>query len=221
MTIGEAGVDNSDLSYTGETGESAFSLQYYRNKAVEFQNVLNQLDTTARAAQRIIDLTYDSYDNQAGAGGIASELMQKLSDYDSRKATLKNTAEAINMGAAVINYAGGRFPQLSIPQTLGLGPLVMPAAGAAAIAVAAGLIIWGVSWVGDVTGIVNRYITTNAISDPAIKDKVLAELAVMDTAQRAATESPITALAGGVKWIMIAGIAFLAYKAYQTYQGRK
>ncbi len=217
MTIGEVGVDNSDLSYTGETGDSAFSMQYYRNKATEFQQVLNQLDVAARAAQRIIDLTYDSYDFQENSG-IAGELRVKLEEFDSRKSLLKGTAEAINAGAAVVNYVGGRFPQLSVPQSL--GAVNFPIAAIAAVAAAAGLITWGVTWVGDVTSIVQRYITTDAIVDPAVKDKVLAELAVMDAARLQSTESPITALAGSVKWIVFAGIALLAYRAYMQHKGK-
>lgn len=209
MTIGEAGVTGSDVLYTGETGDSAFSMQYYRNKAEEFQRVLNQLDSAAAAAQRVIDLTYDSYEP-----GIANELLEKMQEFDARKAMLRGTAEAINLGAAAINYAGGRFPQLSIPQTLGLGPLVVPAANIAAVAAAIGLIAWGVSWIGDVTGIVQRYITVGAISDPAVKDKVSAELAVMDAAQRGTTDSPLASLAGGLKWVVIGGALFMAYQIY-------
>lgn len=210
MTIGEAGAaGGSDLLYTGETGDSAFSMQYYRNKAAEFQNVLNQLDTAAAAAQRIIDLTYDSYEP-----GIANELLEKLQEFDARKAVLRGTAEAINLGAAAVNYAGGRFPQLSIPQTLGLGPLAVPAAVVAAVAAAIGLIAWGVTWIGDVTGIVQRYVTIGAITDPTVKDRVSAELAVMDAAQRGATDSPLASLAGGLKWIVIGGALFLAYQIY-------
>jgi hypothetical protein len=211
MTIGDAG---SDAFYTGETGDSVFSMQYYRNKATEFQQTLNKVDAAAQSAQRIIDLTYDDYDFQSSDGSLAAELAQKLQEFDAKKALLKGTAEAINFGAASINYVGGRFPQLSIPQTLGLGPLAVPAATIAAIAAAAALIAWGVAWVGDVTSIVQRYITLGSIADPAVKDRVSAELAVLDATSRNVTDSPLASLAGGLKWIVIGGALFLAYQIY-------
>ena len=49
--LGDAGTDNSDASYTGDVSDSSFSLDYYRQKAREFQGVLNQVDANAQAAR--------------------------------------------------------------------------------------------------------------------------------------------------------------------------
>ncbi|MBK9497439.1 MAG: hypothetical protein IPO08_23535 [Xanthomonadales bacterium] len=106
MAIGEVwtpGVD-PDLAYTGESGESALSMQYYRNKAVEFQETLNRVDALAQKLNEIIELN-------ANDPVIVDDALQTLAEYNSKKFLLKTTAEAINLGAAGINALGGRFPE--------------------------------------------------------------------------------------------------------------
>lgn len=208
MTIGDAGAPNDDASYTGETGDSAWTLQYYRNKASEFQAVLNAVDQSAQVLRESIDVFAD--DPQAVA-----ELQTLLGDFESKRWQFRATAEAINAGAAVINAAGGRFPQLSIPSGLGLIPAI-PAATIAAVGVAAALIVWGLGFSRSVAATINRYVTLSQIADPA-KRAEAAQLALRaDQAIAASEVSPITSIAGIVKWGAIAAVAFLAWKQFGT-----
>jgi hypothetical protein len=205
-TLGDAGVSNSDALYSGETGDSVFSVQYYRNKASEFQSVLNQVDATSRAAQAAIE---------AGTSpALSADLADMLSDYDSKKLLFRGTAEAINAGAEVFNALGGRFPQLSIPAGLGLAPLVIPAATVAAIGVAAGLIIWGSQWVA---GVVQRMETEQLLGygTPEQKADLARELARARSAQMLASESPLQSISGVVKWGAIALLGWMAWQAFQ------
>ena len=86
---------------------SPFAMDYYRNKAREFQELIIALDRSYWAASGAL-----------GTGALdattAAALEAALSDYESRRTTLRVTAEAINAGAAAINALGGRFPSLSI-----------------------------------------------------------------------------------------------------------
>lgn len=202
MQLGDAGTPNA--MYDGETGDSVFSMDYYRNKAREFQSVLNQVDAAARAAQMAID---------TGSSDLAADLTAMLQEFDSKKLLFRGTAEAINAGAAIINNMGGRFPQLSIPQGLGLVPLVIPAATVAAIGVAAALITWGVQWVGGVVERLRREQLLGVGTD-AQKADLARSLAMADAALAASSESPLASISGVVKW---GAIAFLGYMAWQAF----
>jgi hypothetical protein len=85
--LGDARTDNANAD--GDTSSSAFSLQYYRDKATEFQSVLNALDAGYQSILRVL-----------GTDGISDELRNELqemaNEYVSRRFTLKATAEAIN-----------------------------------------------------------------------------------------------------------------------------
>lgn len=204
MAIGEAGVPHDDASYTGDVPGSALSVSYWRDKAREFQVVMNQIDATAQAAQDMAVLNLDP--------GLTSDLMGYLSEFDMKKTVFRVAAEGINAGAALINAAGGRFPQLSIPSTLGLGPLVIPAAAIAALGTAAALIVWGQSWIA---GVNERMATAQllATGDP----EVARLIARAKAAQIAADQSPLASVSGIVKW---GALAFLGYLAWKTLASR-
>lgn len=195
-----------DTSYTGETGESAFSVQYYRDKAREFQEVLNQTDAAARAAQMVIDADVDI--------DLVQEMETSLREYQLKRGVLRGAAEAINMGAAAINSLGGRMPQLSIPTGLGFLPAI-PAAAAAAFVVAAGLVVWGAQWVSGVNERMRLALLSGSITDPAKRDALLSALGMAEAAQKAVEVSPLTSIAGVVKWGAIALGLWLAYRAFQ------
>ncbi len=204
--LGEAGLDHSDASYEGEQGTSVFSLDYYRNKARQFQDMLNQVDGAATAARVAL---------AAGADpDLERDLVDMLREFDAKKSTMRMTAEAINAAAAVINSAGGRFPQLSIPTGLGALPLVLPAAGIAAIAVAATLITWGVTWID---GVKQRllYAQLTAKGTPEQQAELARALAMAEAASRASDESPLASIAGIAKWGAIAVLGWMAWRAWQ------
>jgi hypothetical protein len=185
---------------------SPFAMDYYRNKAREFQELIIALDRSYWAASGAL-----------GTGALdattAAALEAALSDYESRRTTLRVTAEAINAGAAAINALGGRFPQLSIPGTLGLPPLVAPAALVAAIGTAAALIVWGSQWMSGVNDRLRRAQVIDAAT-PEQRARIVEAMADSDNAVSVASGSFLASLAPTAKWIAIGIGAFLLYRAY-------
>lgn len=205
MALADAGTSNDDASYTGDTGDSAMSLQYYRNKAAEFQGVMNALDSAAQALQMALNAGLPDEE--------AARLQAKLDEFNNRKFVFRATAEAINAAASVINAAGGRFQELSIPTGLGFLPAI-PIAAVAAIATAATLIVWGRDWIASL----QLQHTLDSISDPAARDQVAKAVAMALAAGQVATDSPLGSLASLVKWGAIAALAFFAYRAFAAHQ---
>lgn len=205
MMLGDAGTDNSDASYGGEVSTSAFSLDYYRQKAREFQSILDEVDGTARAARQAIasDISPE----------LSADLGALLSEFDAKKLAFRMAAEGINAGAAVINSAGGRFPSLSIPAGLGVAPFVIPVAAIAAIGAAAALITWGVQWI---EGVKQRMLYEQLTSKgtPEQQADLARALALADSSARASSESPLASVAGIVKWGALGLGAFLLWQAY-------
>lgn len=185
---------------------SPFAMDYYRNKAREFQELIIALDRSYWAASGAL-----------GTGALdattAAALEAALSDYESRRTTLRVTAEAINAGAAAINALGGRFPSLSIPGTLGLPPLVAPAALVAAIGTAAALIVWGSQWMSGVNDRLRRAQVIDAAT-PEQRARIVEAMADSDNAVSVASGSFLASLAPTAKWIAIGIGAFLLYRAY-------
>ena len=187
---------------------SPFAMDWYRNKAREFQLVLDALDRSYWAASGAL-----------GTGALdeatATALEAALADYESRKTSLRLTAEAINAGAFAINSMGGRFPVMSIPGTLGLPPLLAPAALVAAIGTAAGLIVWGSQWIAGVNDRLKRAQIIEGTS-PANRDAIVRAMAESDNAVSVAEGSFLASLAPTVKWLAIGIGAFLLYRAYSN-----
>ena len=214
MMLGDAGTDNSDVSYTGEVSDSTFSLDYARQKGREFQALLVQLDAGYNAAlfalNEIPDLDEATKD----------DLFALVSEFESRRFTLKATAEAFNAGAAAINAMGGRMPELSIPSTLGFLPaLTIPAALIGAVAAAATLITWGVVWLRGVNDRLAFAQLLDAQNSPESRAKLAQAQAAASNALAAAEESPVSALAGAAKWIALAALGFVAWKAFSATRG--
>lgn len=202
-----ADAQTGNIAYEDMTDDgSIFSLDYYRNKAREFQTILNQVDLTARAAQDAIASGVD-YD-------LSADLSAALQEFDAKKTVFRMTAEGINAAAAVINSAGGRLPQLSIPSGLGFAPFVIPAAGIAAIATAATLITWGLSWIDGVRERM-RLAQLLDVGTPEQKAELARALATADAAAVAGSSSPLASIAGAVKWGAIGLGLWLAYRAWE------
>jgi hypothetical protein len=196
-----------DASYGGESADSALSLGYYRQKALEFQQVLSAMDEGRAAA--IAALNTGAVDPQ-----VADELQQLLGEYDSKAWQMRMTGEAINAGAAAINAAGGRFPVLSIPQSLGLLP-ALPFAAVAAFGTAATLVAWGVTWLSGVNDRLRLAMQLDAQTDPEARAALAREVARSDAAIAKAQGSPVAWLATPVKWLAIGVGAFLVWRAVE------
>jgi len=203
--IGDAG---SDVAYTGETGDSSLSVQYYRNKVLEFQTILDALDKGAQSVR-------DALDSGALADSDAIALADSLNEYDAKKMILRTTAEGINAGAAAWNALGGRMPQLAVPSGLGLAPLI-PIALIAAVATAATLIVWGRAWINNAN---NRLqISLDAIDDPDKRAQVAASAASAASAAALAESSPVSSIANIAKWAAIAALGFIGWKVYREWR---
>ena len=125
-----------------EAGGSGFTatnapvaLSYYQQKIVEFQNLLNGMDAAAHAAQSAL---WDDIDPK-----LSADLQTYLDDFDAKKWEFRAAAEALNLAINGANLVGADFPNITIPQTLGVVPLVAAGVIAAAVATAAALIVWG------------------------------------------------------------------------------
>ena len=206
--LGDAG---SDLSYTGESGESSLSVQYYRNKVTEFQSVLDALDMGAQAARDAINTGALTWDDEQALNAL-------LREYEGRKFTLRATAESINAGAAAWNALGGRMPNLTIPSGLGALPII-PLALIAAVATAATLIVWGRSWLQGLNARLQQSALLDAIEDPDKRAEVAAAASAAASAVQVAESSPISSIANIAKWAAIAALAVIGYKVYREWQG--
>lgn len=221
VTVDESGqfVDNvspasalyDDEGYTGEVSESSFSLDYYRTKAREFQAVMNGLD---QAYAAMVEL-YESPISEE----FRAELAPKFTEFESKRSQFKLTAEAINTAASVINGLGGRFPQLSIPGTLGLPPLLIPAGIAAAIVTAGALALWGREFVAGFGELLKRRQQLMAQDTPEARAALGRAMQQADQAQALTESGPWAAIGSSVKWIVLAAGAYLAYRIWQNSRG--
>lgn len=211
--LGDAGVNNSDVSYTGDVSDSALSLDYYREKALEFQRVLNAVDSGYLSAVSVIN-------SDTGDESLIADLSASVAEFDAKKTQLRLTAEALNAGAAIINSMGGRFPQLSIPGTLGFLPIAIPAATIAAIGTAAVLATWGTTWLIGLNDRLKTAQLLDAQKTPEQKAAVARAISDTQNAIELASGSAWSQVGGMVKWAAIVALGYLAYKAFNTYSQR-
>ena len=191
---------------TEPTATSVFQMDYYRQKALEFQQMMTALDQAYWAANYALM-------NSALDESSAAALMGALDEYAAKKGTIKLTAEAINAGAAAINSLGGRFPVLSIPGTLGLPPNIAPAALVAAIGAAAALLTWGSQWISGVNDRLKRAQLIESAS-PDERDALVRAMTESDNAVNVASSSILASVAPTVKWIAYGIGAFLLYRVW-------
>lgn len=204
-TLGDAGVSNDDASYGGVQSTSALSLDYYREKYREFQSVMSALDTAWQSARAALSVTDDP--------DMIEFLENWLAAFDSKKFTMRATAEAMQLGANTVNALGGRMPSLSIPATLGLPQLAMPAAAIAAVATAGVLMVWGYQAIKGLNERLKFQQALDAQVSPEKAGELAASIAQSDSALAIADAAPLSTLAPLLKWGGFALLAFIAYKA--------
>lgn len=187
---------------------STFSLDYWQQKAADFQSTLNALDSGFYAANialnspEILALDPDLYDY----------LNAWLADFDSKKTALRLTAEAINGGAQMVNAMGGTFSKLNIPGTLGVAPMALPLAAVGAFAVAATLIAWGVTALRGLNERLGRAQLLDKLT-PDAAATLAQSMAASDAALQQAEGTSFSTVATYVKWGGIALALFVAYRA--------
>lgn len=189
--------------YTAQPAE----LSYYQQKIVEFQNVLNGMDAAAQAAQSAL---WDDIDPK-----LSEDLQTYLDEFNAKKWEYKAAAEALNLAINGANMVGGDFPNITVPQTLGVVPLVAYGVIAAAVATAAGLIVWGNTWLTGLNQRLRDQALIGAVTDPAKRDALIAAQVAVDQAAVEAQASPLTSISNIVKWLAIGAVAYFAFSAYK------
>lgn len=212
---------------TSPYGDTNFlSLDYYRNKVVEFQETLAWLDDTYNTLYALEDIVYpddDAYD----------EWFSLLEQLEAKKGQFRLAAEAINLASSGMNTVGVSFPTLDIPSNLagklGIAPIVGVAALAAAVAGAVGLIVWAQGFWETAQGAIQRWQYMSAIESLPAAEKAVAISRLRDAeskveAAKAATgESTLSSFATLFKWAAVGGALLMAYKVYKDsgYGNRK
>jgi hypothetical protein len=202
MASGEFVIDNDSAP--------PVATSYFRDKAVEFQQIINALDATSNEVDMLIGALPES--------ALLDELVDQKAALEGKKGQIKLVAEAVNFAANGLNQLGANLPTVNLPQTLGAVPLVVAGAGAAAIAAAAAVIVWGKAWID---GINQRLRNADLLASvpEADRGKVAEAILKTDVALAQANQSPLASVAGIVKWIAIGAVAFFAYQAFQQYRG--
>ena len=199
-------VGRSDLEQDAAT---PLQLDYYRQKINEFQNVLVQMDSAAEGAQGLID---------AGVNDVSllEDLNALLAEYDLKKGYFRTAAEGLNFAISGVNLVGANFPAVRIPRGMNAIPLVAAAGIAAALAVAAGLIVWGRDWIKSVDERARRSQILDALPEGPLRAQAAQAMAKIDGAVREADASPLGSIAQIVKWVAIAGLVYFGLQTFKT-----
>ena len=183
------------------------ALSYYQQKIIEFQNLLNGMDAAAQAAQSAL---WDDIDPQ-----LSKDLQTYLDDFDSKKWEFRAAAEALNLAINGANLVGGDFPNITVPSTLGVVPLVAAGVIAAAVATAAALIVWGNTWLQGLNQRLRDKELIASVSDPAKRDQLITAQVAVEQAAVEASASPLSSISNIVKWLAIGAVAYFAFSAYK------
>jgi hypothetical protein len=181
------------------------SPDYYKQKVVEFQQLLNNLALAREATIEIV---------RNGPVELHEELNALLQELDSKIGRYRTVAELLNLGINGINKAGANFPTLTIPNGLGVGPLVIAGGFAVLVATAAAMTIWGYTWIQNAQALA-RQAQLYGYLTPEQRATVASKALELDQLAAASESSPLTSTANIVKWAAIAAVAYFAYQAYQ------
>ena len=203
-TLGAVG--RSDLEQDEAT---PLQLNYYRQKINEFQNVLVQMDSAAEGAQGLIDIGVSDV-------SLLEDLNALLAEYDLKKGFFRTAAEGLNFAISGVNLVGGDFPNIKIPRGMNAIPLVAAAGIAAALAVAAGLIVWGRDWIKSVDERARRSQILEALPEGPQRAQAAQAMALIDGAVREADASPLGSIAQIVKWVAIAGLVYFGLQTFKS-----
>lgn len=195
-----------DSPMQGDTA-SPIQLDYYRQKIVEFQNVLVQMDSAAEGAGDLIYIVDDV--------SLLEDLNALLAEYDIKKGYFRTAAEALNLAISGVNVIGGNFPVVKIPRGMNAIPLVAAAGIAAALVVAAGLIVWGRDWIRSVDERARRSQILQALPEGPQRAQAALAMSKIDGAVREADVNPLASIANIVKWVAIAGLVYFGLQTFK------
>ena len=203
-TLGAVG--RSDLEQDEAT---PLQLDYYRQKINEFQNVLVQMDSAAEGAQGLIDIGVSDV-------SLLEDLNALLAEYDLKKGFFRTAAEGLNFAISGVNLVGADFPNIKIPRGMNAIPLVAAAGIAAALAVAAGLIVWGRDWIKAVDERARRSQILEALPEGPQRAQAALAMSKIDGAVREADANPLGSIANIVKWVAIAGLVYFGLQTFKS-----
>ena len=181
------------------------TVDYYKQKVVEFQNLLYNLQSAREGMIGLVDY---------GPVEIRPELTALLDELDSKIGRYRQIAELLNLGINGINKVGAGFPTLTIPNGLGVAPLVVASGIGAAIGVAAALIVWGKTWLQNANDAAKRAQLYGYLP-PEQRAAAAASALKIEQAAAASAVSPLSSIANITKWVAIAAVAYFAYQAFQ------
>lgn len=207
--VGDDGSVDPAASDTAVVAPS--EIGYLQRKVNEFQAVLYSVDETATALEQMLVMDISEDD--------VNEIQAQLSEYYTRRSAFKFAAESFNALASMINSVGGSMPSVNIPAGLGLAPLAIPLATAAAIAGAAILVSFGVGWVTSSRDLASR-IAMN-ISDPQKRDAALVKASEIAAASDATMGGGLGQVANIIKWLAIGGAAYIVYQMVNQQSGKR
>jgi len=197
----------NESAVPGDTA-SPIQLDYYRQKIVEFQNVLVQMDSAAEGAGDLIYIVDDV--------ALLEDLNALLAEYDLKKGYFRTAAEALNLAISGVNLVGANFPAVKIPRGMNAIPLVAAAGIAAALAVAAGLIVWGSNWINSVEERARRSQILEALPEGPQRAQAALAMSKIDGAVREADINPLASIANIVKWVAIAGLVYFGLQTFKS-----
>jgi hypothetical protein len=122
----------------------------------------------------------------------------------------------LNFAISGINAIGGNFPSVKIPSGMNAVPLVAAAGVAAALAVAAGLIVWGRDWIKAVDERARRSQILAALPEGSQRAEAAREMQRIDSAVREADQNPLSSIAQIVKWVAIAGLVYFGLQTFKS-----
>lgn len=194
-----------------EPTTSMMSLDYYKTKVIEFQDVLYNLDNTAAIVANIID--------EQISPELTVDLQSFMQQYDNKKGYYRTAAEALNLAINGVNVFGAGLPSVRVPSGLAMAPIAMGAAVAAALAAAAALVVWGKEWIVGVNDRLKTELLLGKISDPVKRDAATAALLLTEANAKAAQGSSLSQISNIVKWVAIGALAYFAFQAYSKTRG--
>jgi hypothetical protein len=181
------------------------SPDYYKQKVVEFQQLLNNLALAREATIEIVN---------NGPVELHEELNALLQELDSKIGRYRTVAELLNLGINGLNEVGANFPKLKIPNGLGVAPIVIASGFAVLVGTAAAMTIWGYTWIQNAQAL-SRQAQLYGYLTPEQRATVASKALELDQLAAASASSPLTSTANIVKWVAIAAVAYFAYQAYQ------
>jgi hypothetical protein len=206
--------DVQDMGGQSVYGDTNFlSVDYYRNKVVEFQKTLNLMDETYSALYNVMEVVMQddvAYD----------EWFSLLSQLNDKRTQFKTVAEAINLASSGLNAVGVAFPKVELPAGLAVAPAVALGAAAAAVAAAVALIMWAQQFWGTVRDALQRWQYLDIIKQlpadqrAAAINKLKEAETKVELAKTDAEKSSLNNIANIGKWIVIVSGLYFGYKLF-------